>query len=231
MNELSTKLRASHVNTGTSLERAALGRPSNGGRVLAAPRQHLERDDRAPVTPFGGVTLLAALWRRLDAAEIVDERVDVLRRKNPYHVSDHVFAHALNLYVGGDCIEDLAVLQHDPAMLRMLGATRLPDPTTAGDFLRRLDDTLNPGALSWLREAIDVVQDRTWSEIRRGRPGAIKRLGPWGLIDLDSRICEVHGRQKEGADFSYNRKWSFHPLIVTLANTSEGAITKSCGRG
>jgi hypothetical protein len=38
---------------------------------------------------------------------------------------------------------------------------------------------------------------------------------------MDSHIIELSGNQREGADFSYTGKWSYHPLLVTLANTGD----------
>jgi hypothetical protein len=42
-----------------------------------------------------------------------------------------------------------------------------------------------------------------------------------GTVDLDSTIKEVYGQCKQGADFSYNGKWSYHPFLATLAETNE----------
>ena len=214
------KLVASHVNSGTALPAAALRRAARGGRQLRTPKLHVELDDRLPATCFGGIGLLLALWRRLDVASIIDDRVSVLRRHKPYYESDHVLAQVLNLFSGGGCIEDQAALQQDRAVLRMLGADRFPDPTTSGDFLRRFDDDVNPGALDGLRVAVDAVQDEAWAMLRMKRRRRAK-LGGWALVDVDSHIIPLTGNQKEGADFSYTGKWSYHPLLVTLANTSE----------
>ena len=41
-----------------------------------------------------------------------------------------------------------------------LGAVRIPDPTTAGDFLRRLDR----GQIDELSEAINVARTRVWKK-------------------------------------------------------------------
>ena len=38
---------------------------------------------------------------------------------------------------GGQCLEDLELKRRDEAYLDALGTTRIPDPTTAGDFCRR----------------------------------------------------------------------------------------------
>ena len=57
----------------------------------------------------------------------------------PYHESDHVLNIAYNLLAGGTCLEHLELLRSDEAYLDALGARRIPDPTTAGDFCRRFD--------------------------------------------------------------------------------------------
>jgi hypothetical protein len=36
-------------------------------------------------------------------------------------------------------------------------------------------------------------------------------------IDIDSTVKPVYGECKRGAEFSYNGKWSYHPLLLTLA--------------
>jgi len=169
---------------------------------------------------LGGISLLLSLWRKLDVSTAIDQNMHVLRRRKVYYESDHVLAHVLNLFSGGNCIEDQAALQQDCAVLRMLGTDRFPDPTTSGDFLRRFDESVNPGSLDALRSAVDAVQDLVWETLRTKRRRRAK-LGHWGLVDLDSHIVPLTGDQKEGADFSYTGKWSYHPVLVTLANTSD----------
>ena len=40
-------------------------------------------------------------------------------------------------------------------------------------------------------------------------------------IDLDSTICEVHGKQKQGAAYGYTKVLGYHPLLATRADTGE----------
>jgi Transposase DDE domain group 1 len=40
-------------------------------------------------------------------------------------------------------------------------------------------------------------------------------------IDLDSTICEVHGRAKAGAAYGYTRQFGYHPILATRADTGE----------
>ena len=60
----------------------------------------------------------------------------------PYHESDHVLNIADNLLAGGTRLEHLELLRTDEDYLNALGARRIPDPTTAGDFCRRFDEHL-----------------------------------------------------------------------------------------
>jgi hypothetical protein len=98
----------------------------------------------------------------------------------------------------------------------MFGACRLPDPTTAGDFLRRF----NAGALAGLRQAIDAVQHKVWSKLarRHDRRRAKRSLV---VVYLDGHLKELYGNQFEGADFSYKGRFSFNALVLTLAGTGE----------
>jgi len=219
--EYSGKLTASHVNAGTATTRSVRSDGADRGPRLQVPKLHTEVDDRIPATVHGGISLCLALWRKLGMSQVIDERIHVLRRHKPYHESDHVLAHVLNLFAGGSCIEDQGSLQQDGAVLRMLGTDRFPDPTTSGDFLRRFEDEVNPGAIAALRSAVDSVQDAVWAEFAARCRRRRRQLGFWGSVDLDSHIIELSGNQREGADFSYTKKWSYHPLLVTLANTGD----------
>jgi hypothetical protein len=186
---------------------------------MGMPKLHGEAETRSQATGLGGLMLTEALCRRFKLAEVIDKHVDVLKRHVPYHESDHVLALAMSLYAGGTCIEDMALLQHDEAVRRMLGACRLPDPTTAGDFLRRFDQQTNPEALTGLRSANDEIQELVWQRLTRRQRRRRKRS--LVVIDIDSKIKPLSGEQKEGADFGYTGKWSYHPFMISQAETGE----------
>ena len=76
----------------------------------------------------------------LGLAAAIDRRLQLLKIHRPYHESDHVLSLAYNILAGGTCIEDLERLREDEGFLDALGADRMPDPTTAGDFCRRFGE-------------------------------------------------------------------------------------------
>ena len=41
------------------------------------------------------------------------------------------------------------------------------------------------------------------------------------ILDMDGHVLETTGSCKEGMDISYNGKWGYHALLVSLANTQE----------
>jgi hypothetical protein len=130
----------------------------------------------------------------------------------PYHESDHVLALMYTLYADGSCLEDQAVLQGSEAIRRLVGACRIPDPTRAGDFLRRFKSAEDPGRLS---QVINEVQEAVWSKL----PARLRRhrnKHDMALVDLDGHIKPLYRVQKEGADFRYNRQRSYQPTIRTF---------------
>lgn len=188
-------------------ERAA-GRP--GGRQYRHPRLRVEVES-SESTAYGGLALAAGLMAKLRVPQAIDERLSLLQSHRPFHESDHVLTHAYNLFVGGSAIEDIADLQDSEPARRILGTRRIPDPSTAGDFLRRF----GRGDIEELDRAIDEVQCRAWRSAHGSRK--VKQ----GVVDLDSHVRHVYGDQKEGADFTYKGGFGYHPLVISLAGTQE----------
>ncbi len=75
----------------------------------------------------------------------IDRHVEVLKVHLPYHESDHVLGIAYNVLCGGTCLQDIELRRQDEVYLDALGAQRIPDPTTAGDFCRRFDEAAHRG--------------------------------------------------------------------------------------
>ncbi len=177
---------------------------------MRLPRLMVETESSGS-TAVGGLALAARLVSSLGLAKLIDSKLDLLRSHRPYHESDHILTHVYNLFCGGVVIEDIADLQHDKAVRRILGADLIPDPTTAGDFLRRLKKQ----DIKALDLAIDEAQERAWQKCYRKKKQAV------ALVDLDSHVKHVYGSKKAGTDFTYKGGVGYHPLVITLAQTQE----------
>ena len=110
----------------------------------------------------------------------------------PYHESDHVLNIAYNALCDARCLQDLELRRQDEAYLNALGAPRIPDPTTAGDFCRRFQ----PEHLDALQEAIDVARRKVWA----GQPASFFEQA---ILDGDGTMVETDGECKQGMDISY----------------------------
>src|SRR5437879_11403157 len=120
--------------------------------MLTASNIHYEIAGRSRGIAVGGIGAIHALARRTGLIEAIDQRLPLLKIHLPYHESDHVLALAYLPLCGGTCLEDLELLRHDEVLLDALGARRLPDPTTAGDFCRRF-------TLESIQTLLDVLND------------------------------------------------------------------------
>jgi hypothetical protein len=165
---------------------------------------------RTEAIACGGLGMLQTVVSAVGLREEIDESLHLLRRHLPYHESDHVLALAYNVLTGGRCLEDLEARRSDEGYLNALGARRLPDPTTAGDFLRRFD----AGKVLTMMEAINRSRSSVW----RSRPRSERKLA---LIDVDGTIAETLGECKERMDISYDGRWGYGPLLISLANSQE----------
>lgn len=203
----SSSNRASHVNSGTSVSFES-GHSDRAGLRHPKLQAEVERNDSSP---YGGLSLAAALVRSIGLGRSVDKAVKVLKEKRPYSESDHVLTQVYNLYIGGSSIEDISYLQCSESARRILGARRLPDPTTAGDFLRRFDEA----NLRALDQVIDDAHEQVW----RRAYGRKKRACAY--VDLDSHVHAIYGEQKEGADYTYKGTYGYHPFVISLAQTQE----------
>ena len=178
--------------------------------VLSARGVSYELSERASGTNFGGIAAFQQLAEKIQLPEEINRHLSLLKRNVPYHESDHVLAIAYNALCGGGTLEHLEQLRTDESFLDAIGAKRLPDPTTAGDFCRRFDQQ----DVEALLDALNVVRQRVWKQQPDG-------FFDEARIDADGTILGTTGECKEGMDLSYKKIWGYHPLLVSLANTQE----------
>jgi len=178
--------------------------------MFSAGNIHYEIADRSRGLTYGGIGGMQLLVKQTGLAQTIDEKLKLLKRHLPYYESDHVLNIAYNILCNGDCLEDIERLRNDEVYLDALGAQRIPDPTTAGDFCRRFSQA----DVETLMDIINGIRLRVW----RTQPDEFFEEA---VIDADGMIVETTGECKEGMNISYKGIWGYHPLVVSLANTSE----------
>ncbi len=178
--------------------------------IMTGKNIHYELSDKTRAMSYGGLGAIHKMVKQIGLDQEIDNRLDLLKVHLPYHESDHVLNLAYNALVGGMRLEDIELRRNDEAFMDALGAQRIPDPTTAGDFTRRFEKKDNVS----LMDGINHARERVWWKAPRGFMNE-------ALIDIDGTLAETLGECKAGMDLSYNGIWGYHPLIVSLANTNE----------
>ena len=179
--------------------------------MFRARNIQFEVAERTQAICYGGLGLMHSLARECGLIDAIDRNVHLLKYHFPYHESDHVLNIAYNALTDGRCLEDLELKRSDEAYLDALGTTRIPDPTTAGDFCRRFR-TIEQ--IESLQRAIDEARLAVWAR----QPDEFFEQA---TIDMDGHIVETSGECKSGIDISYDGRWGYHPLLVSLAETGE----------
>lgn len=178
--------------------------------MLDPPTIQYELAERTQAIASGGLGVMQQLVRKLGVAESINRCCPIFKFHFPYSEADHVLNIAYNLLAGGTCLEHLELRRSDEAYLDALGAQRIPDPTTAGDFCRRLG--------SWdvfaLSEALHEPRLKVWRE----QPDDFFDRA---VIEADGTMVETCGEKKEGIGMNHKGQWGYHPLVLTLAATRE----------
>ena len=153
---------------------------------------------------------LFLLAQKIELIQDIDRNLHLLKRHLPYHESDHVLNIALNLLAGGRRIEHLELRRNDEVYLDALGAKRIPDPTTAGDFCRRFAEA----DVLTLMDTINEARLRVWAQ----QP---PEFFAEAILEADGSIVPSDRECKQGMDFTYDGQYGYHPLVISLANTAE----------
>lgn len=159
------------------------------------------------LTAHAGLVLVRELAGSLGVAELLDQ-VTVKKRARGYSPAQQVMALCETLIVGGECLDDVALLRADAAQEQLRGHS-LPDPTTLGRFLA----SFNLGHLRQLDRALDELFARVHPLLGRERV----------TLDLDATLVEHHGPvgSRQGTRGTYTGKIAWHPLLCFVGETGE----------
>jgi hypothetical protein len=184
--------------------------PEREAPMITPANIHYELGRRVQGLAQGGLGAMLLIAQRTGLIAAIDHDLHLLKRHLPYHESDHVLNIAFNLLAGGRCLEHIERRRTDEVYLDALGARRIPDPTTAGDFCRRFrrSDVLD------LMRAINTARLHVYAQ----QPADFFREA---TVDIDGTLVGTDAECKEGVDIAYDGTWGYHPLLITLANTAE----------
>jgi hypothetical protein len=178
--------------------------------AILTPSLELQLADRTQAISPGGLCPIMQLIKTLGLRHHINSGIPIFKAYASCDEADHVLNIALNLLAGGTCLDHLEIRRTDEAYLNALGAQRIPDPTTAGDFCRRFDQ-MN---ILMLMQAFNKARLQLWKQ----QPS---EFFDRAIIEADGTMVETSGQRKEGIGINYKKQWGYHPLVVTLANTQE----------
>ena len=155
-----------------------------------------------------GLVLPATLMVRLGLEALVNATVRLVGSVGGARPGRKICSLVAAILAGGTHIDHADMLRAG-ATQRVL-PFRVMAPSTLGTFLR----AFTFGHVRQLDKVIAETIRRAWAA--GAGPGAAAMT-----IDMDSTVCEVYGKNKHGAAYSYTHVLGYHPLLATRAETGE----------
>jgi hypothetical protein len=155
-----------------------------------------------------GLLLVATLAVRLDLERLVNATVRLSGRVGGSRPGRKVLTLVHAIVAGASHIDHADVLRSGGTQ-RVL-SFRVMAPSTLGTFLR----SFSFGHVRQLEAVVGESLRRAWA-LGAG-PGSARLV-----VDVDSTVCEVAGKAKQGAAFGYTRVLGYHPIVATRAGTGE----------
>lgn len=158
-----------------------------------------------------GLVVVATLVVRLGLEALINRTVRLTGRVGGSRPGRKVLTLVHAIIAGGSHIDHADMLRTG-ATQRVLPfrVTNSMAPSTLGTFLR----AFTFGHVRQLDAVIGETIRRAWGH---GAGPGTGRL----VVDVDSTITEVAGKQKQGAGYGYTKRLGYHPILATRADTGE----------
>jgi Transposase DDE domain group 1 len=164
--------------------------------------------DDSNLVANAGLILVSTLASRLELEALVNATVRLVAKVGGALPGRKVLTLVHAIVAGGSHIDHADVLRSGGTQAVL--AHRVMAPSTLGTFLRGFTF----GHVRQLEAVVGVALERAWAA---GAGPGMRRL----VIDVDSTICEVTGKLKDGAAFGYTKVLGYHPLLATRSDTGE----------
>ena len=161
--------------------------------------------DEPNLVANAGLLLVATLVSRLGLERLINSTVNLSGRVGGAAPGRKVLTLVHAMVAGGSHIDHADMLRSG-ATESVLGH-RVMAPSTLGTFLR----SFSFGHIRQLEKVLAEALRRAWA-LGAG-PGSAEVV-----IDVDSTICKVCGKAKQGARFGYTKKLCYHPILATRAD-------------
>lgn len=155
-----------------------------------------------------GLILVGTLVLRLGLERLVNTTVRLGGRVGGARPGRKVLTLIHAIVAGGSHIDHAEVLRSGASEAVL--PHRVMAPSTLGTFLR----AFTFGHVRQLEAVVGETLRRAWA---MGAGLGSGRL----VVDVDSTICEVAGKAKQGAAFGYTKVLGYHPILATRAGTGE----------
>jgi hypothetical protein len=159
--------------------------------------------DGAGLTSRAGLPLVLETLRALRLDQAIGQHLHLRERQSGYTETEKVEALVLLLAAGGDCLDDIAVLQADGGLRRLLGR-RFPSADTLRHFLYAFHDDAVIAAAQAQRPAGQVAyipaETAALQGLARVNTALVHRVSAQGTtttatLDHDATLQESHKRE------------------------------------
>jgi len=178
-----------------------------------------------PASPHAGALAISRVFRSLKIPELAAANLQLKSRQRGYEEAQFIETVMLLQAVGGDCPEDLSLLNHDPMLGRALGYD-LPKVTAVRNFLERFHDeelALKRPARQEQKSFI-MPASTGLQRLQDVQAGVIRRIAQKyvtqgqsqsiATVDQDATIIESH---KRAALAHYEGGRGYQPMVAVWA--------------
>ena len=173
-------------------------------------------------TGRAGLSLVLETMRALQLDEAIQKHVRLRQREAGYSEAEKVEALVLLLAAGGDCLDDIGVLQTDEGLLRLLGRS-LPSADTLLGFLYQFHDEAlieaarkqrPPDTVAYIPAENPALQGLARVNTALVAAVAARGKGTRATLDDDATVIESH---KQQAEAHYKGGRGYQPALVYWA--------------